>query len=114
MMFPYAASRRLTLLLAPLMSVEGTLLPQAHDEDSSCALSGHCSRAARATLPERPAVSSRQHESDHGDLDPANDSARTHFIPLYRCPSDDPSDEQFDLGEEGAPTSVLTRLAVAL
>jgi len=46
-------------------------------------------------------------------LDPANEAARTHFIPLYRCPSDAPSDQQFGLGEEGSATSVLTRLAVA-
>lgn len=46
-------------------------------------------------------------------LAPANESARTNFIPRDRCPSDSPSDEQFELSEEGAPTTVLARLAVA-
>jgi len=46
-------------------------------------------------------------------LDSTNASARTQFIPLYRCPSDSPRDELFDLGEESAPMTILTRLAVA-
>jgi prepilin-type N-terminal cleavage/methylation domain-containing protein/prepilin-type processing-associated H-X9-DG protein len=44
-------------------------------------------------------------------LDPANDLARVHYVPVYRCPSDvKSSDRDFDLG---TASGSLVKLAVA-
>ena len=45
-------------------------------------------------------------------LDPLNAQARTHVLPIYRCPSDS-APELFDLGEEEDPQNTLATLAVA-
>ncbi|MFM9117036.1 MAG: DUF1559 domain-containing protein [Planctomycetota bacterium] len=45
-------------------------------------------------------------------LAPQNDTARTLFLPVFRCPSD-PGQTTFNLGDEDDPNTIITRLAMS-